>query len=56
MSRVYIFEVTQLIEVTAESYDEAVSSLPLYPSGFQGQKYYVSEETVELVRKEEGEK
>ena len=56
MSKVYIFEVTQTIEVTAESYEEAVESLPLYPTGFEGQKYYVSEETVELTREEEGKK
>ena len=48
MSKVYLFEVTQLIEVTAEDYEEAVASLPLYPSGFKGQKYYVREELIEL--------
>lgn len=48
MSNIYIFEVTQRIEVKAESYEDAVGSLPLYPSGFEGQNYYVSDESVEL--------
>ena len=55
MSKVYIFEVNQIIEVTADSYEEATERLPLYPSGFEGQAYYVSDETVELIR-EEGER
>ena len=56
MSKVYAFEVTQVIEVTADSYDEAVSSLPLYPSGFEGQKYYVTDEEVSLMYESEGKK
>ncbi len=48
MSKTYTFEVTQWIEVKADSYEEAVESLPMYPTGFEGQKYYVAEETVVL--------
>lgn len=48
MSKTYTFEVTQRIEVKADSYEEAVNSLPMYPTGFEGQKYYVSEEMIEL--------
>lgn len=48
MSKTYTFEVTQWIEVKADSYEEAVESLPLYPTGFEGQKYYVTDETVVL--------
>jgi hypothetical protein len=29
--------------------------LPIYPSGFEGQAYYVSEETVDLIKESEGE-
>lgn len=50
--KVYLFEVTQLIEVKAKDYEEAVNSLPLYPSGFEGQKYYVKEELIELQDRE----
>ena len=46
MSKTYTFEVRQFIEVTANSYEEAVDSLPLYPSGFSGQAYQVTDEQV----------
>ena len=45
----YVFNVEQVIEVKAESLSEAQSKLPLYPTGFEGQSYYVREETVEEI-------
>jgi hypothetical protein len=50
----YIYQVEQVIEVSANSEEEARELLPLYPSGYEGQAYYVSDETVELLL-EEGE-
>ena len=44
----YIFNVEQVIEVKADSLEEAQDSLPVYETGFEGQKYYVREETIEL--------
>jgi hypothetical protein len=52
--KTYIFNVEQIIEVKANSEEEARELLPLYETGFEGQAYYVSDETVELLR-EEGE-
>lgn len=48
--KTYIFQVEQVIEVKANSEEEASALLPLYASGFEGQAYYVSDETVELIR------
>ena len=45
----YTFSVEQIIRVTANSEKEARDLLPMYPSGFEGQAYYVKEETIELV-------
>jgi len=50
--KTYVFSVEQVIEVKASSEEEAQELLPLYPSGFEGQPYYVSDETVELIREE----
>lgn len=44
----YIFNIEQVIEVKANSLEEAEESLPVYETGFEGQKYDVIEETVEL--------
>ena len=46
--KTYIFNVEQMIEIKANSLEEAKDSLPVYETGFEGQKYYVREETVEL--------
>jgi hypothetical protein len=51
--RVYTYSVEQVIEVKAGSEEEARELLPLYPTGFEGQAYYVSDETVELLREGE---
>jgi hypothetical protein len=51
--KTYIFNVEQVIEVKADSLEEAQDSLPVYETGFEGQKYYVKEETIELLKKEE---
>jgi hypothetical protein len=48
----YIFNVEQVIEIKAVSLEEARDSLPVYETGFEGQKYYVKEETIELVKGE----
>jgi len=46
----YKFSVEQVIEVRANSAEEAEGSLPMYPSyGDKGKAYYVTEETVELL-------
>lgn len=50
----YVYSVEQIISVRADSKEEAEGLLPIYPSGFEGQAYYVREETVELLREEEG--
>ena len=48
MKKVYIFEVTQIIEIEAETSEEALDSLPLPHNGFEGQGYYVTEEEIFL--------
>jgi hypothetical protein len=45
----YKFSVEQVIEVKANSLEEAEDSLPTYPTGFEGQAYYVTDESVELL-------
>lgn len=45
----YRFSIQQVIEVKANSLEEAEDSLPIYPSGFEGQAYYVTDESVELI-------
>ena len=52
--KVYTYSVVQTIEVSADSEEQSRDLLPLYPSGFEGQTYYVSEETVELIKESEG--
>ena len=47
----YVFKIEQVIEIKAKSRSEAEFNLPMYPTGFGGQKYYVREETVEEVIK-----
>lgn len=53
--KVYTYTVVQTIEVSADSEEQAKELLPIYPSGFEGQAYYVSEETVDLIKESEGE-
>ncbi len=50
----YTYTVDQIIEIKANSAEEAEGLLPMYPLGSEGQSHYVTEETVELVRVEEG--
>jgi len=50
----YTYTVDQIIEIKANSAEEAEGLLPMYPLGYEGQAHYVTEETVELVRVEEG--
>ena len=45
----YRFSVDQVIEVKVNSLEEAEDSLPIYPTGFEGQAYYVTNESVELL-------
>jgi hypothetical protein len=49
----YVYLVEQIIEIKANSKDEAEGLLPMYPTGYEGQAHYVQEETVELLREEE---
>ena len=51
--KVFTYSVEQVIEVKASSEEEARELLPIYPTGFEGQAYYVSDETVELMREGE---
>jgi len=51
----YVYLVEQIITVKATSKEEAQELLPIYPTGYEGQAHYVREETVELLREEEGE-
>jgi hypothetical protein len=46
----YTYLVEQTIEVKANSKEEAEFLLPMYPTGYKGQAYYVRQETVELLR------
>lgn len=45
----YTYSVEQIIEIKANSKEEAEGLLPMYPTGFEGQSHYVREETVELI-------
>jgi hypothetical protein len=45
----YRFSIQQVIEVKANSLEEAEDSLPIYPTGFEGQVYYVTDESVDLL-------
>lgn len=49
----YVYLVEQIISIKADSKEHAEGLLPAYPTGFDGQAYYVREETVELLREEE---
>ncbi|WP_395652697.1 hypothetical protein [Brevundimonas sp.] len=53
--KTYVYVVEQIISIKANSEQEAEGLLPMYPTGFEGQAHYVREETVELLREEEGE-
>jgi len=50
----YVYLVEQIISVKANSREEADRLLPVYPIGSEGKAHYVREETVELLREEEG--
>lgn len=52
--KTYTYQVEQLIEVKANSREEAERLLPIYPTGYEGQAHYVKEETVDLLKEEEG--
>jgi hypothetical protein len=49
----YTYTVEQIIEIKANSKEEAEGLLPMYPTGYEGKAHYVREETVELLREEE---
>jgi len=51
----YVYLIEQIIEVKANSKEEAEGLLPIYPTGYEGQVHYVREEIVELLREEKGE-
>jgi hypothetical protein len=51
--KTYVFIVEQIIAVKANSEEEARELLPTYPTGYEGQAHYVTEEVVELLREEE---
>jgi phage-related baseplate assembly protein len=51
----YTYTVEQTIEIKANSPEEAEGLLPMYPTGYEGQAHYVTEETVELLSEREGE-
>jgi hypothetical protein len=45
----YTFRVEQIIEVEAVSPQMAEDRLPLYPEGFEGKSWVITEEKVELL-------
>ena len=47
----YVFQVEQTIEVIAESFEQAIEILPIYPTT-HGQKWEVTDESQELLYKE----
>ncbi len=47
----YVFNVEQVIEIKADSLEEAQDFLPTYPTLEGYRNHYVREETIELVRK-----
>ena len=49
----YVYRVEQLIEVKANSKEEAEGLLPMYSTGYEGQAHYVREEIVELLHEED---
>ena len=51
--KTYVYLVEQWIAVKANSPEEAEGLLPTYPTGYEGQAHYVTEEVVELLRVEE---
>lgn len=51
--KTYVYLVEQCIAVKANSPEEAEGLLPMYPTGYEGQLHYVTEEVVELLRVEE---
>ena len=56
MSKVYSFQITQWIEVEADSRDEAIALIPLPQNGFEGQGYVVVDEEITLQSEREGAK
>lgn len=48
MKKIYSFEVTQIIEIEAETREEAIEFLPLPSNGYEGQGYYVADEEITL--------
>jgi hypothetical protein len=51
--KTYTFIIEQIIAVKANSKEEAEGLLPMYPTGYEGQAHYVTEEIVELLSEEE---
>lgn len=49
----YVYLIEQIIAVKANSKEEAEGLLPAYPTGYENQAHYVTEEIVELLREEE---
>ena len=48
--KTYIFNVEQVIEIKADSLEEARDLLPVYPYSPGDRNHYVKEETVELIK------
>ena len=48
----YVYLIEQIIAVKANSKEEAEGLLPAYPTGYESQAHYVTEEIVELLREE----
>ena len=49
----YVFKVEQIIEVKANSKEEAQEKLPTYPTFYSGAEWECVDETLELLYKEE---
>jgi hypothetical protein len=51
----YVYLVETIIAVKANSKKEAEDLLPVYPTGLDGEAYYIRDENIELLREEKGE-
>ena len=53
----YTYTIEQVIEITANSQEEALENLPTYPTFYEGQGWRMLDETIGLIEeKEEGAK
>ena len=55
--KTYTYTIEQVIEVKADSQEEALENLPTYPTFYEGQGWRMLDESIGLIEeKEEGER